>query len=138
MDLSSNTTIEKSSEEPVEIDIDSFLEKEHQQNKADTWNRLHKTTKIQKLHAFAEKYGSTHHYNIKEIRQLKQFLSESVDRKKLQKAKEIKYNKDTGEIIDIPGLLFNSHTNQFTLRVDRVSTLKRLTQKKQKIDVVEE
>ena len=130
MDTSANT-----------IDIDKLLENENIQHRSESWNKLHKTTKIQKLHAFAEKYGNTNNYSAKEIRQLKHFLSDSLDKKKLQKTKELNYNKVKGEIIDIPGLLFNSSTNQFTLRVDtkRVSTLnsltpKRFTQKNQKID----
>lgn len=124
-----------------EYDIDSILDNENKQNKSESWNKLHKTTKIQKLHVFAEKYGTTHNFSTKEIRQLKHFLSDSLDKKKLQKAKEIVYNKVKGEITDIPGLVFNKTTNQFTLRVDskRISTLssltpKNLTQKRQKID----
>ena len=123
------------------IDIDSFLDNENQQNRSESWNKLHKTTKIQKLHTYAEKYGSQNNYSLKETRQLKHFLTESLEKKKLQKTKDIVYNKTKGDITDIPGLLFNTHTNQFTLRVDtkRVSTLssltpKRLTQKNQKID----
>lgn len=123
------------------IDIDKLLENENIQHRSESWNKLHKTTKIQKLHAFAEKYGNTNNYSSKEVRQLKYFLSDSLEKKKLQKTKDLNYNKVKGEIIDIPGLLFNSSTNQFTLRVDtkRVSTLssltpKRFTQKNQKID----
>lgn len=132
MDTSANST---------DIDIDALLENENIQHRSESWNKLHKTTKIQKLHAYAEKYGSQNHYSPKEIRQLKHFLTDSLEKKKLQKTKEINYNKTKGEITDIPGLLFNSTTNQFTLRVDtkRVSTLnsltpKRFTQKNQKIE----
>lgn len=130
MDASDNT-----------IDIDTLLENENIQHRSESWNKLHKTTKIQKLHAYAEKYGNQNHYSPKEIRQLKHFLTESLEKKKLQKTKELNYNKTKGEIVEIPGLLFNSTTNQFTLRVDtkRVSTLnsltpKRFTQKNQKIE----
>jgi len=124
-----------------EYDIDSILDNENKQNKSESWNKLHKTTKIQKLHAFAEKHGTTHNFSAKETRQLKHFLSDSLDKKKLQKAKDIVYNKTKCEITEIPGLVFNTTTNQFTLRVDskRISTLssltpKNLTQKRQKID----
>jgi len=123
------------------LDIDALLENENMRHRSESWNKLHKTTKIQKLHAYAEKYGTQNHYSVKEIRQLKHFLTDSLEKKKLQKTKEINYNKVKGEIIEIPGLLFNSSTNQFTLRVDtkRVSTLnsltpKRFTQKNQKIE----
>lgn len=124
-----------------QIDIDQILENEHLYNKSESWNKLHKTTKIQRLHLYAEKYGTTNNYSIKEIRLLKHFLSDSIERKKLLKTKEVNYNKKNGEITDIPGLLFNTGTNNFTLRADtkRPSTLnaltpKRMTQKNQKID----
>ena len=118
-------------DQPREIDIDAFLEREHQHNKTEGWNKLHKTTKTQKLHAFAEKYGHANHYSAKEVRQLKLFLSDALDKKKLNKVKEINYNKIKGEITEIPGLLFNATTNQYTLRADtkRVSTLSSLTPK---------
>lgn len=128
-------------DQPREIDIDAFLEREHQHNKTEGWNKLHKTTKTQKLHAFAEKYGHANHYSAKEVRQLKLFLSDALDKKKLNKVKEINYNKIKGEITEIPGLLFNATTNQYTLRADtkRVSTLssltpKNMTQKAHKMD----
>jgi hypothetical protein len=123
------------------FDIDMMLENENIHNRSESWNKLHKTTKIQKLHAYAEKYGNQNNYSLKESRQLKHFLTESLEKKKLQKTKDLNYNKVKGEITEIPGLLFNRATNQFTLRVDtkRVSTLssltpKRFTQKNQKIE----
>ena len=55
-----------------------------------------------------------------------------MDKKKLQRVKDVNYNKDTGEINDIPALYFNKPTNHFTLKnLDkRVSTLRGLTPKK--------
>jgi hypothetical protein len=46
--------------------------------------------------------------------------------------KDVSYNKDTGEIKDIPALYFNKPTNHFTLKnVDkRVSTVRGLAPKK--------
>ena len=63
---------------------------------------------------------------------VKQYLIDSLDKKKLQRVKDVNYNKDTGEIKDIPALYFNKPTNHFTLKnLDkRVSTLRGLTPKK--------
>jgi hypothetical protein len=118
--------------EDTSIDIDTLLENENQQNKNDSWTKLNKTTKIQKLHSFAEKYGKQHHYSIKEVRLLKHFLSESLDKGKLQKTKDVLYDKTNHEIEDIPGLFFHPTNKNFTLRVDskRISTLKSLTPKR--------
>ena len=64
--------------------------------------------------------------------QLIVFFRDCLDKKKLQRVKDIIYNKDTGEIKDIPALFYNKPSNHFTLKnIDkRVSTLKGLTPKK--------
>jgi len=114
-------------------EIEQMLELEQQQNKAETWNKLDKTHKIQKLHAFAERYGKEHGLPIKEIKNLKAFFVDSLDKGKLQKTKDVNYNKEARDIVGIPALHFNSDTKAFTLKnldVKRVSTLKSLTPKR--------
>jgi hypothetical protein len=113
--------------------IDSMLENEKQKNKSDSWNKLDKTVKIQKLHAFAEKYGRDNGYPAKEVKNLKVFFVDCLNKSKLQKTKDVVYDKETGEITAIPALFFNSITHNFTLRImdsKRVSTLKSLTPKR--------
>jgi len=113
--------------------IDSMLEKEKQQNKSESWNKLDKTAKIQKLHAFAEKYGKENSLPVKEVKNLKAFFVESLDKGKLQKTKDVVYDKDSREIDSIPALHFNTEKHNFTLRIldtKRVSTLKSLTPKR--------
>ena len=141
----STVIIEKSLSEPVEKQsftdqvemnynsIDMILETEKQNNKLDTWNKLDKTVKIQKLHQFAEKYGREHALPVKEIKALKAFFVSCVDKSKLQKTKEVIYNKDSREITSIPALHFNAGTHSFTLKnmdAKRVSTIKSLTPKR--------
>lgn len=114
-------------------ELDKMLDDEKLANKALTWNKLNKTLKIQKLHQFSEKYGKEHKYGAKEVKQLKNFFSDALEKKKLQNIKEVIYDKNTREIIDIPGLHFHLTTRLFTLRVldsKRVSTLKSLTPKR--------
>ncbi len=113
--------------------LDTLLEKEKQHNKTETWNKLDKTVKIQKLHGFAEKYGREQGLPMKEIKSLKVFFVECLDKAKLQKTKDVVYDKDTHEISSIPALFFNMEKRQFTLRIvdtKRVSTLKSLTPKR--------
>ena len=55
---------------------ESPLTNENIHNRSESWNKLHKTTKIQKLHAYAEKYGNQNNYSLKESRQLKHFITE--------------------------------------------------------------
>ena len=114
-------------------DIDRILESETLHNKSESWNKLNKTLKIQKLYGYTEKYGKEKGYSETEIQKLKQFFIESLERGKLQKTKEVVYDKNTQEITDIPGLFYNSTNRHFTLRIldsKRVSTLKSLTPKR--------
>lgn len=113
-----------------EINIDSILEHENTLNKSENWNKLNKTIKLQKLHVYAEKYGKDHSMSVKEIRNLKQFFNDALTKKKLNKSKDVVYEKQ--EVIQVNGLCIHSTTRQFTLRNDskRVHTLKSLPQKK--------
>jgi len=113
--------------------IDDILEREKQNNKSDAWNKLDKCAKIQRLHTFAEKYGSANGLSVSDIKSLKLFFVNCLDKNKLHKTKDLSYNKDTREVIAIPALCFNSATNAFTLKITdtkRVSTLKSLTPKR--------
>lgn len=113
--------------------LDNLLEIEKQQNKADAWNKLDKTAKIQKLHSFAEKYGKDNTLPVKDVKSLKHFFTEALEKNKLQKTKDVVYDKEKGTIQSIPALFFNVQQRSFTLKnldVKRVSTLKSLTPKR--------
>ena len=115
--------------------LDSLLEKEKQKQKSESWNKIDKTTKIQILHSFAEKYGNENGLPVKDIKSLKVYFIECLNKEKLQKNKDVNYSKETQQIISIPALHFNSEKKTFTLRIldnKRISTLKSLTPKKNK------
>jgi hypothetical protein len=112
--------------------IDEILENEKIKNKSDPWNKLDKTVKIQKLHASAEKYGKDNGLPVKEIKSLKQFFIGCLEKQKLQKTKDVVYDKTNGSIKEIPALSYTKANKHFTLKnMDkRVSTLKSLAPKK--------
>jgi hypothetical protein len=113
--------------------IDSLLEREKQHNKTETWNKLDKTVKIQKMHIFAEKYGKENNLPVKDIKSLKSFFIDCLEKNKLQKTKEVNYDKEKREIISIPSLFFNTTSRSYTLKIvdnKRISTLKSLTPKR--------
>ena len=116
----------------MSLNIDQILEKEKTLNKSEPWNKLFKSSKTQKLHSFAEKYGQKHNLSAKEVKELKTFLSKSLETK-LSKTKDVLYNKDTQEVTDVPGLQQHQSNRAFTIRADtskRPSTLKSLTPKR--------
>ena len=122
-------------------EIDRLLENEKIRNKCDNWNKIDKTVKIQKLHQFAERYGKDHGYPSKDIKLIKVFFVDCLEKNKLQKTKDVTYDKGKQEIDAIPALHFNQATHNFTLRIidtKRVSTLKSLTPKRAAISEKQE
>lgn len=109
--------------------IDELLETEKKNMNSESWNKLDKRLKIQKLHAYAEKYGKENNLPMKEIKGLKTFFSECLTKDKLAKVKDVEYDKNAGVISSVSGLCFNVATRAFTIRnLDKkVSTLKSLT-----------
>jgi len=113
--------------------LDILLEKEKQNNKADSWNKLDKTVKTQALHSFAETYGKDKSMSAKDVKSLKLFFSECLKTNKLNKTKDVKYDKDSRTVLSIPALFYNTLNHNFTLKnidAKRVSTLKSLTPKR--------
>lgn len=112
--------------------LDKFLENEKNTNSTEPWNKLDKTAKIKKLITFAENYKLKFLLSDTEYDKLIVFLKECLDRKKLQRVKDVIYDLETGEVKEIPALAFSKVNTHFTLKnVDkRVSTLKGLAPKK--------
>jgi hypothetical protein len=112
--------------------LDKFLENEKITNSNEPWSKLDKTAKIKKLVLFANTYQIVNNLSDSEYDHLIVFFRDCLDKKKLQRVKDVNYNKETGEIKDIPALFYNKSSNHFTLKnIDkRVSTLKGLTPKK--------
>ena len=93
---------------------------------------MDKTAKIKKLSLFAENYKVLNNLTDVEYDNLILFFRDCLDKKKLQRVKDVIYNKENGEIKEIPTLFYNKLSNHFTLKnLDkRVSTLKGLAPKK--------
>ena len=112
--------------------LDKFLEDNKNNNKIEPWNKLDKTIKTQKLIQYAEEYATLHNLNLDEKNNLHLFLRDCLERKRLQRVKDVEYDKTTGDIKHIPALVFNKINNHFTLKNTdkRVNTLRSLPPKK--------
>jgi len=133
MNNGNNNNNYEQKKETTSLALDDLLENEKRHNKSDTWTKLNKTTKIQKLHQYAETYGQTNKLPVKEIKSLKLFFNDCLDKSKLHRTKDIVYDKENGVITQIPALHLNASTRAFTLKImdsKRVSTIKSLTPKK--------
>jgi hypothetical protein len=114
------------------LNIDDFLEKERTQNKEDQWVKLDKSMKMKKMSAFVEVYATEHVLCGKDKVALYDFLTSSIDQKKLVKTKEVVYDKSTGTVKSIPCLVHcPASVKKFTLKrcEKRQSTLKSLAPK---------
>jgi hypothetical protein len=112
--------------------LDKFLESEKINNVNEPWCKLNKTVKTKKLVDFVEKYKNDNNLDLEESKLLASFLKDCVDRKKLQRVKDVVYDKTNGSIKEIPALSYTKANKHFTLKnIDkRVSTLKSLAPKK--------
>ena len=121
------------------INLEEFLEKEKKSNKKKPWSKLGKSTKLIKLTQFVNYFSTENSLNVVEKNQLLKYLNASLDKKKLQRVKDVVYDVKQEKIKSIPGLAFNKTKQKFTLRRTdkKKSTLKGLAPKrnKKKIDI---
>ena len=96
--------------------LEKFLEQDKTSNQVEPWSKLDKTMKIKKLLNFAEHYAKEKKYTEEEKGLLTIFLKDCLDRKKIQRVKDVVYDKVKCEITDIPSLSFNKPTKHFTLK----------------------
>jgi hypothetical protein len=113
--------------------LDKFLENEKNNNVNEPWCKLNKTIKIKKLMDYVEnEYSKKNNLDTSECENLINFFKDCLDRKKLQRIKDVVYDKDNGTIKDIPSLSYVKASRHFTLKntEKRISTLKSLPQNK--------
>ena len=112
--------------------LEKFLENEQNNNKIEPWSKLDKTIKTKKIIEFIEVYKVKCELDTEESSSLLTFLKDCLNRKKLQRVKDVIYDKENGQIKDIPALQYIKASKHFTLKnIDkRISTVKSLTPKK--------
>ena len=115
--------------------MDIFLENEKKNVYSKTWSSLDKKTKLIKLRNFSLSYKDILD---DEKEELYNYLVESLNNHKLNKVKDVNYDKETEEIISIQSLVYQN--KKFTIkRKDKVksssSSLGMGKKRKQKIDI---
>jgi hypothetical protein len=130
--LNNNSKID--SEKQDTIDIDKLLETDKKLNKSKPWSKIGKSTKSKKIKLFIKSFSIENGLKPGQVIKLTSYLMISLEKKKLQRTKDVIYNVSTGKITKIPGLIFNKVKNKFSLkRVDKKrSTLKGLAPKSNK------
>lgn len=96
--------------------IEKLLEQEMSLNKNISWSRLDRSVKMRKLQEYATTYSDKNSLSEKDHLHLSKYLVYALERNRLHKVREVKYNKETEAIEDIPCLAYNRDTRKFTLK----------------------
>jgi len=113
--------------------ISVFLETESHANKQESWNKLDKTQKLIRLNKYVDNIlREKHNLSDNECIKAKNYLQKCIERRNLQKTKEINYNKQNNFIENIPYLNFIETSRTFILKRDdkHISTIKSLPPEK--------
>ena len=111
--------------------IESLLESETKRNKADPWNKLGKTSKLKVINDYVEnEMVPLYLLTPAEAVELKDYLNQCLDKKRIQHVKDVVYDKEQGNLTAIHHLLFHTGSRKFTLkRVEKDTEKKRSTVK---------
>lgn len=96
--------------------INNMLDHEKKLTENQCWGKLSKKEKYDKLLNFSEKYCEKIGCDsaIKQI--LNNYLKQSLERKKLNKKTDVKYNKEKGEVEEVYNLLYHKVNKKFTIK----------------------
>jgi hypothetical protein len=92
-------------------DLNIMLDNEVSNTKI-KWSKLLMIEKIKKLNTYIT---SLTQYNDAQKKLLKQYIRLCINRKKLLKDKDVKYNPETGLVENIHGLNYNETSKKFTI-----------------------
>lgn len=115
--------------------LEAMLETERIENDSENWSKLSKTIKIKKLLIYSEKYKNENNLSDDDYEKLIIFFKDCLDKKKLQRVKDVDYNRETGEIINISALIHNKTSNHFTLKnINKKVLTHKCLQKKKNVE----
>jgi len=131
--LSTNGNINDHNKKNI-FNIDDIVNNDKFNNEKIPWNRLNKAIKLIKINKFIEEYCKTNKLNDVEKKNLEELLYDSLNKRLLQKTKDITYDKSTESIKNIPNLIFNKNLKKFTIKNTdkRESPLRSLAPKSKK------
>lgn len=100
--------------------VEAILERERTMKRTVAWARLERSACIVKLREFAHSFGADNEMTPDEVSALTEYLLCAYERKRLARARDVSFDKETQNITGIPCLTFNKSSRKFTLsRSDR-------------------
>ena len=112
--------------------LDQLIINEEENNKILPWNKLDKSIKLKKTMEFITEFSSHNDMTDEKMNELKNLLREKIQRKQLQKTKDVIYDIDSGKIKHIPALSYVDGQIHFKI-IDRASPLNSLAPKNKTI-----
>ena len=107
--------------------LDQIVEMDTKKQEHLPWNKLNKSLKLKRILDYAEMVKERDQLDEVRLAQLKQMLRDKLERKCLQRTKDVVYNHETEKIESIPTLICVQH--KYTLKTDAVSPLHSLAPK---------
>jgi hypothetical protein len=109
------------------LTLEDIVEMDNKKNEHLPWNKLNKSLKLKRIMDFANVMKERDQLDEEKTTQLKQMLRDKLERKCLQRTKDVIYNKEEERIESIPALVCIQQ--KYTLRTDAVSPLHSLAPK---------
>ena len=91
--LNHNSKIYESTPNTENLEI--FLKNEKEFNKNKPWSKLSKASKLKKITNYAVTYSKENNLTNKETEELRRYLLKCLERKKLQRQKDVVYDIET-------------------------------------------
>ena len=94
-------------------DMESFMNKTVVNMYSRTWGRLEKKLKTNKLNEFLERVKKENSLSTEKTLELKELIFNLLSSNKINKASELKYDKEKCEILEIIGLKFTNNNFEY-------------------------
>ena len=109
------------------LTLEDIVEMDNKKNEHLPWNKLNKSLKLKRIMDYASMLKEKDQLDDEKTTQLKQMLKDKLERKCLQRTKDVVYNKEEERIESIPSLVCIQQ--KYTLRTDAISPLQSLAPK---------
>ena len=108
--------------------LDQLISNDEEKNKISPWNNLDKSIKLKKIMEFITSFSEHNALPDEKTNELKIMLRDKIQRKQLQKTKDVIYDINSGKIKHIPALSYVDGQIHFKI-IDRASPLNSLAPK---------
>jgi len=117
------------------LSLEEIVDMDDKQSRFLPWNKLNKSLKFKRVMDFADFFSKKEQLDPVKTEQLRQMLKDKLDKKCLQRVKDVVYNQEEERIESIPALIYNQ--NKYTLRTDNISLLNSLAPKNKTLKKIE-